>query len=227
MDGSSSRIRPADTIYNGIDHTVVAVEVGRRGVGQRPVRVENDAAVGWGCHHRDGDGVAVNVAVEKVTLAVTDYLRMQIEAGVDAVQLFDSWGAALPASDYEEGSLKWIRRIVASLPATTPVILFAKGVGGNLPALASSGARVLGFDWTVDLPTVRSALPAKTAVQGTLDPVLMNLEPAVAAAAATRLLDSMSGLNGHVFNLGHGILPQARPESMAAVCEAVVGWSAT
>jgi uroporphyrinogen decarboxylase len=160
----------------------------------------------------------------KVTDAVIESLRLQIASGADAVQLFDSWGSALPACDYEAGSLVWIRRIVAALPADTPVILFAKGVGGNLPALASSGASVLGFDWTVDLPTVRSALPAKRAVQGNLDPVVMNLAPDVAAAAARRLLESMRGLNGHVFNLGHGILPQARPESMAAVCDAVVSW---
>jgi uroporphyrinogen decarboxylase len=162
----------------------------------------------------------------KITDAVIESLRMQIASGADAVQLFDSWGSALPACDYEAGSLIWIRRIVAALPAGTPVILFAKGVGGNLPALASSGATVLGFDWTVDLPTVRSALPASLAVQGNLDPVVMNLAPDVAATAARRLLDSMRGLNGHIFNLGHGILPQARPESMAAVCDAVVSWPA-
>ncbi|HEY5551295.1 MAG TPA: uroporphyrinogen decarboxylase [Opitutaceae bacterium] len=162
----------------------------------------------------------------KVTGAVIESLRLQIASGADAVQLFDSWGSALPACDYEAGSLVWIRRIVAALPAGTPIILFAKGVGGNLPALASSGARVLGFDWTVDLPTVRSTLPANIAVQGNLDPVVMNLAPDVAAAAATRLLESMRGLSGHIFNLGHGILPQARPESMAAVCNAVVSWPA-
>ncbi|HUG13282.1 MAG TPA: uroporphyrinogen decarboxylase [Opitutaceae bacterium] len=162
----------------------------------------------------------------KVTDAVIESLRLQIAAGADAVQLFDSWGSALPACDYEAGSLVWIRRIVAALPAGTPVILFAKGVGGNLPALASSGASVLGFDWTVDLPTVRSALPTSIAVQGNLDPVVMNLAPDVAAAAARRLLEAMHGLNGHIFNLGHGILPQARPESMAAVCDSVVSWPA-
>jgi len=173
------------------------------------------------------DRRAFDLLMDKVTRAVTEYLRMQIEAGADAVQLFDSWGAALPACDYEAGSMRWIRMIIESLPASTPVILYAKGVGGNLPALASSGARVLGFDWTVDLPTVRSALPANIAVQGNLDPVVMNLDPAIAAGAARRLLQSMSGLNGHIFNLGHGILPQARPESMAAVCEVVTGWTTT
>jgi uroporphyrinogen decarboxylase len=162
----------------------------------------------------------------KITDAVIESLRLQIASGADAVQLFDSWGSALPACDYEAGSLVWIRRIVAALPKGTPVILFAKGVGGNLPALASSGAGVLGFDWTVDLPMVRSALPANIAVQGNLDPVVMNLAPEVASAAARRLLESMRGLPGHVFNLGHGILPQARQESMAAVCDAVVGWPA-
>lgn len=163
--------------------------------------------------------------MEKVTDAVADCLRLQIQAGADAVQLFDSWGSALPACDYEAGSLQWIRRIVTQLPKGTPVILFAKGVGGNLAALAGSGAHVLGFDWTVDLPTVRTTLPADIAVQGNLDPVVMNLEPGVAAAAARRLLESMSGLPGHIFNLGHGIMPQAKPESMAAVCDTVVGWA--
>lgn len=171
------------------------------------------------------DRASFDLLMEKITAAVTEYLRMQIDAGADAVQLFDSWGAVLPACDYEAGSLKWIRRIIESLPRTTPIILYSKGVGGNLPALASSGASVLGFDWTVDLPMVRIALPSNIAVQGNLDPVVMNLDPAIAAAAATRLLRSMDGLNGHIFNLGHGILPEARLESMAAVCEAVTGWT--
>lgn len=171
------------------------------------------------------DREAFDLLMGKITRAVSGYLRMQIEAGADAVQLFDSWGAVLPAADYEAGSLSWIRQIIGSMPATTPVILYAKGVGGNLPALASSGAGVLGFDWTVDLQAVRIALPANIAVQGNLDPVVMNLDPTIAAGAARRLLESMNGLHGHIFNLGHGILPQARPESMAAVCETVVGWN--
>jgi uroporphyrinogen decarboxylase len=162
--------------------------------------------------------------MDRLVRALIAYVRLQIEAGIDAVQIFDSWAGILPASEYEAASLRWIRQLIAGLPAGFPVIVYAKGASPSLAALAASGATVLGLDWTVDLATARRALPANIAVQGNLDPVLLNTTPAAVTAAAERLLGSMRGLNGHIFNLGHGILPKAKLECVDALCACVAGW---
>lgn len=162
--------------------------------------------------------------MEKLVRALTGYLKMQIEAGADAVQIFDSWGGVVAAADYEEASLKWIRAVIAALPASFPVIVYAKGASPSLAALGATGARVLGLDWTVDLASARRALPANVAVQGNLDPVLLNTSPAIVRGAAERLLGSMRGVKGHILNLGHGILPQAKIENVEALCATVTGW---
>lgn len=161
---------------------------------------------------------------ETLTEATIAYLRLQIEAGADAVQIFDSWAGIVAAHHYEAASLRWLRRIVAALPADFPVILYAKGAGHHAAALAATGARVLGLDWTVDLATVRRGLPPGVAVQGNLDPALLSTTPDIVRAEARRLLESMRALPGHIFNLGHGIQPDARPENMSALGEAIVAW---
>ena len=163
--------------------------------------------------------------MEKLTEASIEHFRAQIEAGADAVQIFDSWAGIVPAVDYEEASLKWIRRIVETIGPRAPVIVFARGAMAALPALAATGAPILGLDWTVDLGAAARALPASTVVQGNLDPVLLNTTPDVVTREATRLLTSMRGRPGHIFNLGHGILPQAKIENVSALVDTVVGFS--
>ena len=162
--------------------------------------------------------------MDRLVRALIAYVRMQITAGIDAVQIFDSWAGILPASEYEAASLRWTRQLIAGLPAGFPVILYAKGASPSLAALGASGASVLGLDWSIDLATARRALPANVAVQGNLDPVLLNTTPAAASEAATRLLESMRGLPGHIFNLGHGILPEAKIECVDALCATVTAW---
>ena len=120
--------------------------------------------------------------------------------------------------------LRWIRRIVAALPRDFPVILYAKGTAPQLTDQAFSGARVLSVDWTNDLAIVRRTLPANVAVQGNLDPVLLNTSPDIVRRETARLLESMRGAAGHIFNLGHGILPQARIECVEAMVETVTAW---
>ncbi len=164
--------------------------------------------------------------LDKVTSALIEYFQMQIRAGVDAIQIFDSWGGIIAGADYEAASLRWIRRIIGALPADFPIILYAKGTAPQLADQAASGARVISVDWTNDLATVRRALPANVAVQGNLDPVLLNTTPEIVQREATRLLQSMDGTRGHVFNLGHGIQPQARLECMQALVDTVVLWPA-
>lgn len=160
----------------------------------------------------------------RLTEALIAYFRLQIEAGADAIQIFDSWGGIIAGADYEAASLRWIRQIIAALPRDFPVILYAKGTGSHLVDQTFTGARVLSVDWTVDLRAARAAVPKTIALQGNLDPVLMQTTPDIVRRESTRLLDSMRGESGHIFNLGHGITPQARIACMEALVETVTSW---
>lgn len=162
--------------------------------------------------------------LEKLTAALIAYFRMQIDAGADAIQIFDSWGGIVAGPDYEAASLRWIRRIVAALPAQFPVILFGKGTAPHIAAQAGSGVRAVSVDWTCDLAQVRRTLPRHVAVQGNLDPVLMQTTPEIVAREVTRILESMRGTTGHIFNLGHGITPQAKIECVDALLSTVCRW---
>jgi uroporphyrinogen decarboxylase len=159
--------------------------------------------------------------MEKLTEAVIELFKSQIEAGVDAVQIFDSWAAAAPEGHYWDCSLKWINRIIDALPRSTPVILFAKGMPDHHRELAQSGARALAADHSIDLASWRSQLPADVTVQGNLDPDLMTREPEVAAEQTRQLLTAMAPWKRYIFNLGHGITPQARIETVQAVLDTI------
>jgi uroporphyrinogen decarboxylase len=159
--------------------------------------------------------------MRKLTDAVAGFLQLQIDAGVDAVQIFDSLGGVLSEGSFEAASGRWIREIVARLKGQVPVIVFSKGTHGNWKDLVSTGANILGMDWNVDLAAVRKSLPAKVGVQGNLDPYLLATSPAVVEAETKRILTRMRGLNGHIFNLGHGVTPKAKLENMAALVNTV------
>ena len=162
--------------------------------------------------------------LEKLTAALIAYFRMQIAAGADAIQIFDSWGGIVAGSDYEAASLRWIREIISQLPAHFPIILYAKGTGSHLIDLTFTGARVLSVDWTVDLRAARALVPKTIALQGNLDPVLMQTTPEIVGREATRLLESLRGEAGHIFNLGHGITPQAKIACMESLIHTVTQW---
>ena len=170
------------------------------------------------------DRATFDALLEKLTAAIIVYFQMQIRAGADAIQIFDSWGGLIAGADYEAASLKWIRQIIAALPKDFPVILYAKGTAPHLTDQAFSGARVLSVDWTCDLAIVRRSLPANVAVQGNLDPILLNTTPDIVRHETTRLLESMRGTAGHIFNLGHGITPRAKLECMETLVETVTTW---
>ncbi|HWL14472.1 MAG TPA: uroporphyrinogen decarboxylase [Opitutus sp.] len=174
------------------------------------------------------DRPAFDALLGKLTAALIAYFQMQIRAGADAIQIFDSWGGIVAGADYEAASLKWIREIVAALPRDFPVILYAKGTAPHHAAQATSGVRVLSVDWTSDLSTLARQLRAAPsagrppiALQGNLDPVLLNTTPEIVRHETRRLLESMRGIPGHIFNLGHGIMPQAKIECMEALVDTV------
>lgn len=162
--------------------------------------------------------------LERITEALIHYFKLQIDAGVDAIQIFDSWGGIIAGPDYVAASLHWIRKIVAALPSGFPLILYARGTCPHLTDQAFSGVKALSLDWTVDLEIVRHSIPGNIAVQGNLDPVLMQTSPEVVTREATRLLTCMRGSTGHIFNLGHGITPTAKIECVQALVDTVTGW---
>jgi uroporphyrinogen decarboxylase len=180
-----------------------------------------------------GDRETFDLLLEKLALAVAGTFKMQIAAGADAIQIFDSWGGAVAGVDYEAASLRWIRMIAGELPPGFPIILFARGASAQLRAQADAGIRILSVDWSVDLAAAHAQLnlvtpphphPAPIALQGNLDPVLLNTTPSIVRREAERLLESMRGRHGHIFNLGHGILPGAKIECVEALASAVTGW---
>ncbi|MGB3934578.1 MAG: uroporphyrinogen decarboxylase [Burkholderiales bacterium] len=156
--------------------------------------------------------------------AVTDYLNAQIEAGAQVVMLFDTWGGSLNSADYETFSLAYVRKVLAALrPA--PSILFTKDGGAWLESMAESGCSAVGLDWKVDPREARRRIGDKVALQGNLDPVVLTRPDATVRAEARRVLDAFGAAPGHVFNLGHGITPQARPEAVAALVDEVRAYS--
>jgi len=157
--------------------------------------------------------------LELLTEAVVLHLQRQIEAGADAVQIFDSWGAACPGDRYHELSLRWIGAVRAALPKDVPVILYAKGMSHHAADLIATGADVLSLDWTVKLADFHAQWGDRVAVQGNLDPALLLTDPELVRAETRDLLDGMAGRPGHILNLGHGMLPQARVESVAALVD--------
>lgn len=159
--------------------------------------------------------------MEKLTLAVTELLQMQIDAGVDAIQIFDSLGGLLSEGAFENASARWMRDITTALRGQVPVIVFAKGAHGNWKSLTRTGANVLGLDWTASLSEMSALSPANIAVQGNLDPLLLTTTPAVVRAEATRLLREMRGRPGHIFNLGHGVPPNAKLENIESLVTTV------
>ncbi len=159
--------------------------------------------------------------------AVTAYLNAQIEAGAQAVMIFDSWGGSLSAAAYQEFSLAYMERIVAGLTKEKageriPSIVFTKGGGLWLEQIARIGSDAIGLDWTIDIGEARRRVGDRVALQGNLDPGVLFAPPETIAAEARRVLTSYgAGGTGHVFNLGHGISQFTPPESVAALVDAV------
>ncbi len=175
--------------------------------------------------------------------AVIDYLNAQIEAGAQAVMIFDSWGGVLADGAFQEFSLDYLRRVIAGLRSErqepvldaegrvvgsrsvrVPSIVFTKGGGLWLEEIAASGCDGVGVDWTVDLRRARALVGERCALQGNLDPMALMASPEQVQAEARKVLERFGAPaagNGHVFNLGHGISQFTAPESVSALVEAV------
>jgi uroporphyrinogen decarboxylase len=155
-----------------------------------------------------------------------EYLNGQIEAGAQAIQIFDTWGAALEGDDFRRFSLASMQKIIDGLirekdGQKIPVILFTKGAGPLLADLAETGCDALGVDWTTDLATAREYVGDKVALQGNLDPATLRESPEVIRQGVADTLESYGKGPGHVFNLGHGITPDIDPDHLGALVDAV------
>jgi uroporphyrinogen decarboxylase len=156
-----------------------------------------------------------HLLLEKISKAVSIYLSAKIEAGVNAVQIFDTWGGILSQNDFEEFSLRYIAKVISGIKRTTePVIVFAKGVHYKLNNIVKAGADVISLDWTMDLGEVRNRLGGSVALQGNMDPAVLYSSQERICAEVGKILNSYGEGGGHIFNLGHGILPDVEPEKV-------------
>jgi uroporphyrinogen decarboxylase len=164
-----------------------------------------------------------DLLVEKIVGTTVAYLAAQVEAGARAIQLFDTWAGALAPTDFCAVALPGVRRIIAELRqrVDVPIIYFPRGAGQVLAEVSTCGADVIGLDWTVKLEDARLRLGERFAVQGNLDPALLFLPPEEIALRAQAILRAADTAPGHIFNLGHGILPTTPPEHARALVAAV------
>ncbi|MCY3758491.1 MAG: uroporphyrinogen decarboxylase [Acidobacteria bacterium] len=164
---------------------------------------------------------AWDAMMQLISRSVTRYLNGQIHAGAQAVQLFDSWAGCLSPEDYRRSVLPYTIQVIDNIRPRVPVIYFSTGTGGYLELVGSTGADVIGVDWRIDLAQARARIGGGQAVQGNLDPLVLLGDPDSIAEKAGEILDRAGGRPGHVFNLGHGILPQTPVDAVLRLVDAV------
>jgi uroporphyrinogen decarboxylase len=174
------------------------------------------------------DPAAAHALLDKLAACCATYLEAQVAAGAQAVQIFDSWAGILSPRDFREFALRYARQVIDLLRASptwraggVPIIYFANGCAPYLDDYASSGADVLGVDWRVDIGEVRRRVGNGVALQGNLDPTCLFLPPDALRERVREVLDSHGPGPGHVFNLGHGVLPSTNPEHVRVMVQAV------
>jgi uroporphyrinogen decarboxylase len=169
---------------------------------------------------------AARMLLDKLTRTVVAHLVAQVAAGAQAVQLFDTWAGVLSPPDFDEFALPAVREIIAQVHATgVPVIYFVNGSGPLLDHLQHTGADVIGLDWKVDLRAARERLGPAVAVQGNLDPAML-FAPADVIARRVRDILARGGGEGHIFNLGHGVLPDTPISGVEVMVRTVRTWAA-
>jgi uroporphyrinogen decarboxylase len=160
--------------------------------------------------------------MEKITMMSMEYLNAQITAGAQCIQIFDTWGGILSPADYERYVLPYTTKLINGLNRMeTPVIHFVKGSGAMLDTVKKAGGDVMGLDWHVDLGSARDIIGPQMAVQGNLDPTVLYATREVIEREVKRVLDENANRPGHIFNLGHGILPTVAPENARFMVECV------
>ncbi|MBW2476393.1 MAG: uroporphyrinogen decarboxylase [Deltaproteobacteria bacterium] len=159
--------------------------------------------------------------MDKVTEMDCQYLNAQISAGAQAIQIFDTWGGIVSPLDYEQYILPYTRKLIDGLDRSVPIIHFVKGSGTMLDIVSKAGSDVMGLDWHVNLGKARDIIGPKIAVQGNLDPTVLYAPKEHIEREVKRILDENDARPGHIFNLGHGILPTVDPEHAKFMVECV------
>lgn len=172
----------------------------------------------------------LHILLEKLALSVAAYLNAQIAAGAQAVMLFDTWGGALTTEDYAEFSLAYAKQVRSLLKTNIegnkiPSILFTKGGGQWLETMADAGYDALGLDWQTDIKLARQRVGHQVALQGNMDPITLYAQPEFIVEKVKAILEKYGSGSGHVFNLGHGILPDVNPSHVKAMVDAVHSYS--
>ena len=158
--------------------------------------------------------------LDKLVEQVASYLHLQIDSGVDAVQLFDTWVGCLSVADFDEYVLPHLKKLLDSLRGKVPVVYFGTGNGHLLPRVAALEPDVLALDWRAPLKETWQATGAR-AVQGNMDPIVLCADRATVERQARAILDSVDGRPGHIFNLGHGIIPETPVDNVKALVDVV------
>lgn len=162
-----------------------------------------------------GEPEVWHALMEKLTTVTINYLVAQAKAGADAVQLFDSWLGLLDRETYRQAVLPYTSHIFAEVSAWVPAIHFSTGTDTLLDEIGRSGCQVVSIDWRTSIASARARLPEQVGIQGNLDPTVMLAPWPVIERAARSILEQSSGLDGYIFNLGHGILPETDPAKLA------------
>ena len=192
--------------------------------------VQGEGKEGFGAVKRMlfAEPATLEALLEKLAVAMVDYLRLQVHAGVQAVQIFDSWAGILGDADYRRFALPYVIQMVDGVKDLgVPIIYFVNGAPHLIEAAAASGANVLGVCWRTPLDEVARRVGPEMALQGNLDPHVLFAEPATIRARAAEVLRRMGGRPGHIMNLGHGILPETPIASVEALIDAVHGFTET
>ena len=163
-----------------------------------------------------------HVLLDKLARTVAAYLSAKIEAGAQAVQIFDTWGGILPPDEFKEFSLRYIEQVLQLLKRNgAPTIVFCKDCGHSIEAIADTGCDVVGLDWSIDIEKARMMVGGYVALQGNLDPTMLYAPPDRIRNGVTKILSKFGNGSGHIFNLGHGILPDIPVEHVKAFVQAV------
>ncbi|NDC82905.1 uroporphyrinogen decarboxylase [bacterium] len=166
---------------------------------------------------------AMEELMDRLVRATADYLNMQIEAGVDSIQIFDTWAGLLSYPEFQEWVIRPIRALLNRLrnPAGVPITIFAKGTSAFWNDLTQLPIQVLGVDWQADIPALGQLINPGIALQGNLDPMMLYSPSDVLKKRVLRLLEPMANRPGYIFNLGHGILPDVNPDQVKLVVDTV------
>jgi uroporphyrinogen decarboxylase len=169
------------------------------------------------------DPALLKKLLEVLTQNISDYLNAQVQMGADVIMIFDTWGGMLSKDMYQKFSLSYMQKIIEALPSHIPTILFTKGGGSWLELMVETGCSALGIDWQTDLSEAKRRVGHRVALQGNLDPAALHGDAETIQLAVNQVLSAYGSDPGLIFNLGHGITPEIKPEAVGYMIDAVRG----